>query len=97
MKVEFYGHVRQYHSIQAEIDTNLKTVLESGQYLEFDGEGLAVHYDRTGAGLARVRPIGPVPMLAETNGFSFRCESLAGSVPRTRITVITHDRELLEW
>ena len=33
MKVEFYGHTRQYHNIQAEIDGNIKTVLESGQYV----------------------------------------------------------------
>src|SRR5512139_69203 len=33
MKVEFYGHVRQYHNIKSEIDDNIKTVLESGQYV----------------------------------------------------------------
>src|SRR5215469_5710729 len=33
MKVEFYGHVRQYHKIKSEIDRNLQTVLESGQYV----------------------------------------------------------------
>ncbi len=33
MKVEFYGHVRQYHNIKAEIDANIKEVLESGQYV----------------------------------------------------------------
>jgi dTDP-4-amino-4,6-dideoxygalactose transaminase len=33
MKVEFYGHVRQYHNIQKEIDANLKKVLESGAYV----------------------------------------------------------------
>ncbi|MBM3878880.1 MAG: DegT/DnrJ/EryC1/StrS family aminotransferase [Verrucomicrobia bacterium] len=33
MKVEFYGHVRQYQNIQAEIDANLKAVLASGQYV----------------------------------------------------------------
>ncbi len=34
MKVEFYGHVRQYHNIQAEIDANIKKVLESGNYVQ---------------------------------------------------------------
>ena len=44
MKVEFYGHVRQYHSIKAEIDQNIQTVLESSQYVmgpmlkRFEGE-----------------------------------------------------------
>ena len=44
MKVAFYGHVRQYHNIQAEIDANLRQVLESGQYVlgpmlkRFEGE-----------------------------------------------------------
>src|SRR5262252_2506235 len=33
MNVSFYGHVRQYHNIQAEIDANLREVLESGQYV----------------------------------------------------------------
>lgn len=33
MKVEFYGHVRQYHNIKSEIDQNMQTVLESGQYV----------------------------------------------------------------
>ncbi len=34
MKVGFYGHVRQYHNIQAEIDANIKRVLESGEYVQ---------------------------------------------------------------
>ena len=33
MKVEFYGHVRQYHNIKSEIDANIQQVLESGQYV----------------------------------------------------------------
>ncbi len=33
MNVGFYGHVRQYRGIQAEIDGNLREVLESGQYV----------------------------------------------------------------
>src|SRR6266699_7298749 len=33
MKVPFYGHVRQYHNIKTEIDANIATVLESGQYV----------------------------------------------------------------
>ncbi len=33
MTVSFYGHVRQYHNIKAEIDANIKEVLESGQYV----------------------------------------------------------------
>src|SRR6059036_2531776 len=32
-KVPFYGHVRQYHGIQKEIDTAIRTVLESNQYV----------------------------------------------------------------
>ena len=31
MNVSFYGHVRQYHNIKAEIDANIQEVLESGQ------------------------------------------------------------------
>jgi dTDP-4-amino-4,6-dideoxygalactose transaminase len=33
MIVPFYGHVRQYHNIKAEIDANMNQVLESGQYV----------------------------------------------------------------
>src|SRR5262249_42679556 len=49
MKVEFYGHVRQYHNIKSEIDKNIQAVLESGQYVmgpmlkQFEGELAAYH------------------------------------------------------
>jgi dTDP-4-amino-4,6-dideoxygalactose transaminase len=33
MSVAFYGHVRQYHNLKAEIDANIHEVLESGQYV----------------------------------------------------------------
>ena len=33
MNVPFYGHVKQYHNIQPEIDANIHEVLESGQYV----------------------------------------------------------------
>jgi dTDP-4-amino-4,6-dideoxygalactose transaminase len=57
MKVEFYGHVRQYHNIQAEIDKNIRTVLESGQYVmgpmlkKFEGELAAYHGTRFAVGV----------------------------------------------
>ncbi len=57
MKVEFYGHVRQYHNIQPEIDQNLRTVLESGQYVmgpmlkKFEGELAAYHGTRFAVGV----------------------------------------------
>ena len=44
MQVPFYGHVRQYHNIKAEIDGKIQEVLESGQYVlgpmlkKFEGE-----------------------------------------------------------
>jgi dTDP-4-amino-4,6-dideoxygalactose transaminase len=34
MKVEFYGHVRQYQNIKTEIDRNMQDVLMSGQYVQ---------------------------------------------------------------
>ncbi len=49
MKVEFYGHVRQYHNIKSEIDANIQAVLESGQYVmgpmlkKFEAELAAYH------------------------------------------------------
>jgi dTDP-4-amino-4,6-dideoxygalactose transaminase len=33
MKVPFYGHVRQYHNIQRELDDAIQSVLESNQYV----------------------------------------------------------------
>lgn len=33
MKVDFYGHVRQYLNIKAEIDANIQEVIMSGQYV----------------------------------------------------------------
>jgi dTDP-4-amino-4,6-dideoxygalactose transaminase len=49
MTVTFYGHTRQYHNIQAEIDAQIKDVLESGQYVlgpvlkRFEQEFAAFH------------------------------------------------------
>ena len=34
MQVGFYGHVRQYKKIQAEIDANIQRVLASGEYVQ---------------------------------------------------------------
>ena len=33
MKVGFYGHVRQYHDLKAELDAEIHSVLESGEYV----------------------------------------------------------------
>ena len=44
MQVNFYGHVRQYHDLKAEIDKAFVDVMESGQYVmgptltRFEGE-----------------------------------------------------------
>ena len=57
MKVEFYGHVRQYHNIKSEIDANIREVLESGQYVmgpmlkRFEGELAKYHGTKFAAGL----------------------------------------------
>ena len=57
MKVEFYGHVRQYHNIKSEIDQNIQTVLESGQYVmgpmlkQFEGELAAYHGTKFAVGV----------------------------------------------
>lgn len=57
MRVEFYGHVRQYHNLKAEIDANLKTVLESGQYVmgpmlkKFESELAAYHGQKYAIGV----------------------------------------------
>ena len=57
MKVEFYGHVRQYHNLKSEIDKNIQTVLESGQYVmgpmlkQFESELAAYHGTKYAIGL----------------------------------------------
>jgi dTDP-4-amino-4,6-dideoxygalactose transaminase len=57
MKVEFYGHVRQYHNIQPEIDANIKKVLESGAYVmgpmlkQFEAELADYHGTRYAVGV----------------------------------------------
>src|ERR1041384_1773898 len=57
MKVEFYGHVRQYKNIQKEIDANLQEVLLSGNYVQgpmlkrFEGELAKYHGTKFAVGL----------------------------------------------
>jgi dTDP-4-amino-4,6-dideoxygalactose transaminase len=57
MKVEFYGHVRQYRNIQKEIDSNMQEVLLSGNYVQgpmlkrFEGELAAYHGTKHAVGL----------------------------------------------
>jgi dTDP-4-amino-4,6-dideoxygalactose transaminase len=57
MKVEFYGHVRQYTNIKDEIDKNINEVLMSGQYVQgpmlkrFEGELAAYHGTKHAVGL----------------------------------------------
>jgi dTDP-4-amino-4,6-dideoxygalactose transaminase len=57
MKVEFYGHVRQYHNIQKEIDANMQKVLLSGNYVQgvmlkqFEGELAAYHGTKFAVGV----------------------------------------------
>src|ERR1051326_5260038 len=57
MKVEFYGHVRQYRNIQKEIDANMQEVLLSGNYVQgpmlkrFEGELAAYHGSKFAVGL----------------------------------------------
>jgi dTDP-4-amino-4,6-dideoxygalactose transaminase len=58
MKVEFYGHVRQYRNIQKEIDANIQQVLLSGQYVmgpmlrRFEEELARFHGTKYGVGVA---------------------------------------------
>src|SRR5437870_218160 len=57
MKVECYGHVRQYKNIQKEIDANLQEVLLSGNYVQgpmlkrFEGELAAYHGTKFAVGV----------------------------------------------
>ena len=58
MKVEFYGHVRQYKNIQKEIDANIREVLLSGNYVQgpmlkrFEAEFAAYSGTKYAIGLA---------------------------------------------
>ena len=58
MKVEFYGHVRQYLNLKKEIDANIHEVLMSGAYVmgpmlkRFEGELAAYHGTKYAIGTA---------------------------------------------
>src|SRR5262249_39301895 len=56
MKVPFYGHVRQYHDIQRELDDAIRSVLESGQYVM--GPGLAAFEQQLAAYFGMVHAVG---------------------------------------
>src|SRR5688500_14566685 len=57
MNVPFYGHVKQYHNIKSEIDSNIQEVLESGQYVmgpmltRFERELAAYHGQKHAVGV----------------------------------------------
>jgi dTDP-4-amino-4,6-dideoxygalactose transaminase len=57
MKVEFYGHVRQYQNIKKEIDAKMQEVLLSGQYVQgpmlkrFEGELAKYHGTKYAVGV----------------------------------------------
>ena len=57
MKVEFYGHVRQYQNIQKEIDANIQKVLLSASYVmgpmlkQFEGELATYHGSKYAVGV----------------------------------------------
>lgn len=57
MKVDFYGHVRQYNNIKAEIDGNINEVIQSGQFVmgpmlkRFEGEFAAYSGTRHAIGV----------------------------------------------
>ena len=57
MKVGFYGHVRQYHDLKAELDAAIHGVLESGEYVlgpalsRFERELAAFHKMRHAVGV----------------------------------------------
>ena len=57
MQVAFYGHVRQYNNIKAEIDANIQEVILSGNYVmgpmlkKFEGELAAYHGTKYAVGV----------------------------------------------
>ncbi len=62
--------------------------LESGQYLEFEGEGNASIYDRNGNKISETAPEGSVPELTSgKNDILFSCAPHGGILPRARISV----------
>src|SRR5271165_3911294 len=79
MKVEFYGHVRQYHNIKSEIDRNIASVLESGQYVmgpmlkRFEAELAAYHGTKYAVGVG----IGPGDeVITQPNTFFATAEAI---------------------
>jgi hypothetical protein len=73
-------------------------VLQSGEYLEYDGGESAVHYGRNGGIIATVQPAGGIPLLtAGRNQLSLAPESIVEAPARARISVVTQNPKRLEW
>lgn len=90
--VPFYGHVRQYHRISAEIDTKMQEVLGSGQYVlgpmlkRFEAELAQFYGTRYAIGVGngtdalflafKALGIGPGECITTTNTFFATAEAI---------------------
>ena len=69
----------------------LPVEMQSGSYLQFNEGNDCILYDSKGQILCRVIPNGDIPMLsAGENQVRFSCDAGDGSVPRLKLTVISH-------
>ena len=64
MKVPFYGHVRQYENLKADIDAKMQEVIQSGKFVlgpmlsKFEGLEVSRSIFRDVAGLFHVGSVG---------------------------------------
>jgi len=71
----------------------LPVTLETGQYLELEGDGAYTVYGPDGAVVLTERLAGAIPQLnAGQNEIAFTCEQPDGYTPRAQVTVISHGK-----
>ena len=69
----------------------LPVEMQSGTFLEFDAGNDCILYGSKGEMLTKVRPDGSVPVFsAGENEIQFSCDAVGGSVPRIKLTIISH-------
>jgi hypothetical protein len=73
----------------------LPVEIQSGSYLEFDTRNDCILYGRKGEMINKVIPDGEVPLfLAGVNEIQFSCDTVDGSAPRIKLTLISHGKPL---
>jgi len=69
--------------------------MQSGSYLEFNASDECILYGSKGEIIRQITPDGAVPVLSSgENLIRFSCDSVEGSAPRLKLTIISHGEPL---